>query len=207
MQFFEFIKSAILPVSDLAFCYYVRASTEPATDRTFDDGDVYVWLAPNESEHTISVYHNSSWVQWNPAAPIKIMLFFDTPVYPAPSGTEGLRYVASEDEFHEASKGVPTDISTLVALIVKDGKRIHPVRPRDDGDSDTEPTQESRVKGQMNVDTEEQLEVEKQLDPENGRCAACCATLSSFQSENTESDIQIIVVPSGASNLLLSCLG
>lgn len=105
--------------STVSYDIIISTGPAPAGVRSSYDGDVHVWLSDTPSRHTISIYIESRWIVWEPTRALRVKLS-GTDVYPAPCKFWGLRYVASETAFFQASEGAPKDISALVYLIAKD---------------------------------------------------------------------------------------
>ncbi|KAI6117769.1 hypothetical protein EV401DRAFT_2072319 [Pisolithus croceorrhizus] len=101
--------------------YNVFISTEPAPEGICSsyDGDVHIWLSDTPAQHMISIFVQSKWVVWNPSRALRVRLA-DAFVYPTPCKFTGMKYVASETEFLQESKGVPKDAITLAYLIAID---------------------------------------------------------------------------------------
>jgi hypothetical protein len=112
--------------------YDIYIGYEPANDLvgiSFFAGDVYVQYALHGADHVISVHGKSGWIVWDPTRPLAVSLL-DQTVYPSPSKSQGLLYSASEEEFHLASHGAPTDIGILADLISKDSGYPHARPPK-----------------------------------------------------------------------------
>lgn len=138
-------KSVRLSSESMGITYDVHIGIEAIADvknGTFYDGDVHVWLAADRGKHVISVYSDSKWTLWDPKEHLQVTLL-DTPAFLTPCKTQGLRYVASDEECRRVSKGVPTDVSTLAALIAADAK-LPAMRVQEQGEK--EPSRSSTRK-------------------------------------------------------------
>ncbi|KAI6001233.1 hypothetical protein EDD15DRAFT_2230494 [Pisolithus albus] len=78
--------------------------------------DIFISIGPAPAEVPSSY---KEWIVWEPTRPLRVKLP-GTDVYPAPCKSWGLRYVASETAFLQASEGAPKDITSLAYLIAKD---------------------------------------------------------------------------------------
>ncbi|KAI6094832.1 hypothetical protein EDD16DRAFT_1721328 [Pisolithus croceorrhizus] len=115
-------KSVALTGSPIDLVYDIYIGYEPANDLmgiSFFAGDVYVQYALDGADHVISVHGKAGWILWDPTRPLAVSLL-DRTVYPTPSKSQGLLYSASEEDFHQASRGSPTHVGILADLIAKD---------------------------------------------------------------------------------------
>ncbi|KAI5981118.1 hypothetical protein EDD15DRAFT_2380326 [Pisolithus albus] len=138
-------KTATLSNCTHSVGYDVIISADPVSAQTipFYDGDVYVSLSETHSQHSISVYTDSGWTNWDPRRPTPVS-FMGVVAYPAPCNSQGLKYVASEEEFRQVSEGALADTSTLAYLIARDsglgGPDSSTPRPRKRGRAGTAQT-------------------------------------------------------------------
>lgn len=106
--------------SGRAYDVYIDPRPYSAFQGSAHEGDLYVRIIPDAKHHTVHVYTESDgWIEWDPSRPLPVVMV-GTAAQTCPCTTQGLRYVAMQEDVHHVLANTPKDIGILAELIAKD---------------------------------------------------------------------------------------